>query len=88
MEKKQVWLFIRQLVYKYQDEEIYSFAFSTKEKAVAALKEWRDDELPYVNDAGWIIDSDEETCFSAFEEGNWCNNHTIGYVEQLTIDEQ
>lgn len=88
MEKNQIWLFTRQLVYNYGDGGIYSFAFSTKEKAVAALNKWREDERPYIEKAGWKIDSDDETCFSAFEEGNWCNNHTIGFVEELTIDEQ
>lgn len=88
MEKNQIWLFTRQLVWNYEDTGIHSFAFSTREKAIAAFKAWRDDELQEIKECGWKISDDNDDYFAAFEEGNWCNNHTEGFVEPLTIDEQ
>lgn len=78
-----VYAFTRQLVYKYDDSGIEVSVFTSKDDVQKAFDEWKSEELEYLN--GWTIETDEEDCFEAFLEGDWCCNHTCGYIKEFDL---
>lgn len=81
------YLFVSQVVYKYDDCGIDIETFSTREDARNALAEWRDEEYNFLIDSGWTVETDEPDCFEIFLDGDWCCNHSCGYVKEISLTE-
>lgn len=61
--------------------------FRKKEDALKAFEEWKKDELVYVKRFEWDISEDSEDRFEAYEEGDYCANHTEGFVNEYEIQQ-
>ena len=59
--------------------------FRTKEEALKAFKEGKEDEMIYVKRYEWIIGTDTDEHFEAYEEGDYCANHTEGFINDYEI---
>lgn len=59
--------------------------YTSKKDALKAFNEWKEDELPYVNRDGWVIDPDDKEHFEAFLQGFYASDHTEGYIEEHEI---
>ena len=59
--------------------------FRTREDALDAFKKWREDEMMYVHRDELKIGTDTEDHFEAYEEGDYCCNHTEGFVNEYEI---
>ena len=81
-----VYLFIRHVVTDSRDLGIIVQCFSTKEAAVTALKQWRDDEIKYVTEFNYEIVTDEPEEFFAYDGGWYACDHSIGYIEEHEIN--
>ena len=69
-----------------EDFGIITKAYDSEAKAIAALKEWRDDEIKHCTDNEYIIEYDEPTYFEAYEDGCYCSNHSYGRVEEIEVE--
>ena len=59
--------------------------FRTLGEALKAFKEWKDDELNYIIRDNWKITSNSPLHLEAFEDGDYCANHTEGYINEYEI---
>ena len=59
--------------------------FRTKEEALKAFNEWKKDEMEYVKRYEWKIGTDTDEYFEAYEEGDYCTNHTEGFINEYEI---
>ena len=59
--------------------------FRTKKEALKAFNEWKDDEMEYVKRYEWEIGANTDEHFEAYEEGDYCANHTEGFVNEYEI---
>ena len=59
--------------------------FRTKEEALKAFNKWKEDELEYVKRDDWEIGTDTDEHFEAFEDGDYCANHTEGFINEYEI---
>lgn len=60
--------------------------FKNKEDALKKFREWREEELEYVNRNGWVIGTDDiDGHFEAYEDGDYCCSHTEGFVNEYEI---
>lgn len=60
-------------------------AYSTEEKAKAALKEFVDDDRKYCERDGWTIEADFEDYFQAYADGDYPLNHCEAAVRLLEV---
>ena len=60
--------------------------FLKREDALKAFNEWREDEMKYVEENEWIIDSDREDHFEACANGRYCTNHTEGFINEYDVE--
>ena len=80
-----IYVFTTHIVDDCEDLGITNKLFYDKQAALNALKEWRDDEIKYVNENGWEIAQDEPSYFEAYEDGYYCTNHSLGRVWEEEI---
>ena len=59
--------------------------FLTKEEARKAFEDWKKDEMVYVKRYEWTVVNDHEDYFEACEEGDYCANHTEGFINDYEI---
>ena len=59
--------------------------FRTKKEALKAFKEWKEDEIEIVKRYGWEIGINTDEHFEAYEEGDYCANHTEGFINDYEI---
>ena len=59
--------------------------FRTKEKALKAFNEWKEEEMPYVERYEWEIGANTDEHFEAYEKGDYCANHTEGFINEYEI---
>ena len=59
--------------------------FRTKKEALKAFNEWKKDEMEYVKRYEWKIGTDTDEYFEAYEEGDYCCNHTEGFINEYEI---
>lgn len=59
--------------------------YSTREKARAALVEFAERERKLCDEAGWVVVTDDADCFEAQMEGEYCYNHSCGYVAEREV---
>ena len=59
--------------------------FEDKISAQQYLKEFVQDELKYVEEKGWKIDSNTDDYFMAFEDGNLTNNYTEADLSEYEV---
>lgn len=60
--------------------------FKRKEDAIKAFEEWKKDEMKYVNRYEWKIGTDTSEHFEAYEDGDYCANHTEGFINEYEIE--
>ena len=59
--------------------------FSTKEEAQKLFNRWKEDEMIYVKRYEWEIGDNTDEHFEAYEEGDYCCNHTEGFINEYEI---
>ena len=59
--------------------------FRTKEEALKAFREWKEDEMEYVKRYEWEIGDNTDEHFEAWEHGYYCTNHTEGFINEYEI---
>ena len=59
--------------------------FAKKEDALKALAEWKKDEEVYVKRYEWNVCSDTPEHYEAYEEGDYCANHTEGFINEYEV---
>ena len=69
-----------------EDLGIQTRVFNHREKAIAALKEFRDDEIKTAEKRGFDIYRDTKTHFEIYENGRYCENHSIATIEMLDTE--
>ena len=60
--------------------------FSSRESAIKAFNEWKEEQNLYAEDDCWVVD-DDETSFEAFVDGEFDYNHVIGNVEEKEVED-
>lgn len=60
--------------------------FSNKEKALREFNDWKDEQILYAEEDDWTIDNGE-TSFEAFEDGDFYDNHVIGHIEEIELED-
>lgn len=84
MEK--VYVFIAETIVDGESEtKLCAKVFSTREKARDALKEFAEKERKLCNEADWVVVTDDDDCFEAQMEGEYCYNHSCGYVAEREV---
>lgn len=82
---KKVYIMLIHQVSDCEDLGITTKVFTDREKAIAALKQWRDDEIKCVSDNEFIIERDEPDHFEAYEDGRYCTNHSLGEIIEKEV---
>lgn len=60
--------------------------FATEEAARKYLHEFVEEgELSYAEKRGWTIEQNNSDAFHAYEEGNYCGNHTEAFIEKHQV---
>lgn len=59
--------------------------FAKKEDALKALAEWKKDEEVYVKRYEWNVCNDTPEHYEAYEEGDYCANHTEGFINEYEV---
>ena len=59
--------------------------FGKKEDALKALAEWKKDEEAYVKRHEWNVCNDTPEHYEACEEGDYCANHTEGFINEYEV---
>lgn len=80
-----VYVFVAHDVADFEDFGISTKVFTKKEDAVAYLKEYRDEQMEYVERDEMEIEYDIEDHFCAYEYGNWAKSHIEAYVEEHDV---
>lgn len=80
-----VYVFTYQIVDNHEDLGIYTRVFANKQDAIKALKDWRDDEITYVEENEWIIEEDTDCLFEAYQDGCYCSNHSFGMITENEV---
>lgn len=83
---RSVWVFTRDMAWNNEILHNEIRVFDHREDAVKALKEWRDDEIKTDQEAGWIVDTDTDELFEAYEEGYYTGNHSVGEITEVTVE--
>lgn len=60
--------------------------FASLEDAQKMFKSFVEDERKYVERDEWEIESDDDTTFEAFVDGEYSSNHTYASIETLEIN--
>lgn len=81
-----VYVLTTHAVADYDDYGINNRVFANEKDALNALKEWRDDEMYYVEDAGMTVGTDVANHFEAYLEGWYAQYHTEGFVNEYEIE--
>lgn len=79
-----VYTFVHQTVDNRMDYGIELATFATKNDAVDALAHWKQGEINIAKERGWKI-TDVEDAFETWEEDNWVENHSCGYIEETEL---
>lgn len=59
--------------------------FAKKEDALKAFAEWKKDEEVYVKRYDWNVCADTPEHYEACEEGDYCANHTEGFINEYEV---
>ena len=60
--------------------------FFSKKDALKAFEEWKKGEMVYVKRYDWEICSDYPEHFEACEKGDYCCNHTEGFINEYNVE--
>ena len=69
-----------------EDLGIITKAYDSEEKAIAALKAWRDDEIQYFPKEYYVYEHDEPTWFEVYQDGRYCYEHSLGTVQEIEVE--
>ena len=86
MTMKKIFLVINHAVCDLEDYGVGTIAFEKEEDA----KKYFNEQVAYEKDAidglDWIISSDTDTEFEAYEDGDYTRNHTMCEIRGLVIE--
>lgn len=60
--------------------------FAKKEDALKVFAEWKKDEEVYVKRYDWNVCADTPEHYEACEEGDYCANHTEGFINEYEVE--
>ena len=80
-----VYVFVVHAAHECEFYGVRTELYKTHQEAQDAFNRWKDDEMEYVNDYGYDINVDEIDHFEASEYGNYCNEHTEGFIDTFEI---
>lgn len=72
-------------VWDYEQINLQTKVYYTEKDAKAAFKRWRDDEIKTVKENEWVIETDNDTNFEAFEDGFYARNHSYASVSSRLV---
>ena len=84
-DKKVVYVVRIHQVSECEDLGIRLEVFANVDDARKYLKDWRDDEMQYVERDEWKVFTDEPDHFEASQIYDWNNNHSEGVVEECEV---
>ena len=67
------------------DQELTTKTFYTRDDACAMLKGWRDKLIEEVHGLTWIIETDEEDNFEAYELGRAAANRVSAHISECEV---
>lgn len=80
-----VYVLTTHAVADYDDYGINNRVFANEQDAINELKEWREDEIKHAQDNEWVIGCDYDTHFEAYEDGCWCQNHSVAFIREEIV---
>lgn len=83
---KKVYLVVNHAVQDCSDFGIGTLCFDSYEKAQRVFREIVNDEKCAITDLDWVIGTDTEDEFVAYEDGYYSGNHTMVEIRDIVIE--
>lgn len=83
---KKIYLVVSHAVNDYSDCGVGTTAFNTREMAEKFFHEQVENEKSAIAGFDWVIGSDTNKEFEAYEEGYYAQNHTFIEIRELVIE--
>jgi hypothetical protein len=83
---KKIFLVLNHAVNDYEDCGIGTIAYEKEEDAKELFKAHVMEEKKSIENLDWVISSDTDDLFEAYEEGNYSRNHTFCSIRELVIE--
>jgi hypothetical protein len=83
---KKIFLVVCHAVCNLEDCGINIIAFEKKEDAKKYFNEQVEYEKDEINGLDWIISTDTDTEFEAYEDGDYTRKHTMCEIRELVIE--
>ena len=83
--KNKVWTITKQSVYDFEDSGISTRVYGDKNVAQAEFDAMRATSREEDEEEEWFIDSDTDTYYEAYREGEYSQYHTLIYLEEHEI---
>lgn len=83
---KKIYLVVSHAVCDLEDYGVGTIAFEKEEDAKKYFDEQVEMEKAEIDGEGWIVSSDTDTEFEAYEEGDYTRNHTMCEIRELVIE--
>ena len=83
---KKIFLVINHAVCDLEDYGISTIVFEEEEDAKKFFNEQVEGEKDAIEGLDWVISSDTDTEFEAYEDGDYTRNHTMCEIRELVIE--
>lgn len=83
---KKIYLVVNHAVCDLEDYGVGTIAFEKEDDAKKYFDEQVEMEKAEIDGEGWIISSNTDTEFEAYEEGDYTRNHTMCEIRELVIE--
>lgn len=83
---KKIYLVVSHAVCDLEDYDVGTIAFEKEDDAKKYFDEQVEMEKAEIDGEGWIISSNTDTEFEAYEEGDYTRNHTMCEIRELVIE--
>ena len=82
---KKIYLVVSHAICDLEDCGIGTVAFLKEEDAKSYFREQVEGEKYAIEGLDWVISSDTDTAFEAYEDGDYTRNHTMCEIRELVI---
>lgn len=82
---KKIYLVVNHAVCDLEDYGVGTIAFEKEKDAKNYFNEQVEYEKNEIDGLNWIISTDSDTEFEAYEDGNYTRNHTMCEIRELII---